>query len=143
MIEKNCNIFDMIGKADYLAITTNGIIKNNGDGVCGAGLALAAKKYIPNIEQILGWNLTKNGNIPCLLGEYGGTKFISFPTKHHFKNNSDIELIKQSAKLIRNFEGKVAISRPGCSLGGLNYDVVKPIIADIFPEDRFIICHKE
>lgn len=41
------NALDYIGKSDIVCVTTNGIVKSNGELVMGAGCALAFKKQFP------------------------------------------------------------------------------------------------
>jgi hypothetical protein len=84
----------------------------------------------------------KNGNhvyvAKCL-----GDNIVSFPTKNHWKDPSDIGLIKQSAlELVEMTDqagwNKVYLSWPGCGLGGLNKEQVRKVIQPIF-DDRFYI----
>jgi hypothetical protein len=148
MIEVTGNVFDEIGKADALCITTNGIVRKNGWAICGAGVALAARLRWPDFEQKLGEKLlyTKK-NIPHFILQVilreNITRVYSFPTKNDWRNSSDIELIKNSAKiLLENADiyqwTRIAVPRPGCHNGGLNWSDVKKELETIF-DDRFVI----
>jgi hypothetical protein len=76
---------------------------------------------------------------------------ISFPTKHHWRENSNIYLIKKSAEeleaLIRyriqiklwDENVTILLPRPGCGNGGLNWSYVKPVIAPILSDNVTII----
>ena len=137
MIEKTGDLWTY--PAEYRCITTNGIVGNNGL-IMGKGIALQAKLKYPNLPKTLGQYIERWGNRPfILLAE----KLITFPTKKHYKDSSDIWLIKNSAELIIEIVNKfkiksVAMSRPGCGNGGLAWDFVKPWIENIF-DDRFIV----
>jgi len=122
----------------YTAVTTNGIIKRNGDLVMGAGIAKQAVQRFPRLPRILAQHVKARGNIPCLVPE---CKIISFPTKHNWRNPSDPNLIIQSARLAMDLLPKdctCAMSRPGCGNGSLKWEQVKPLIEDIL-DDRFIV----
>jgi hypothetical protein len=100
----------------------------------------------------------KNGNICQSIMSFGGSKFdstgkivwkdihiVAFPTKHHWKNPSDLELIKKSAKELmdlinKNGWTKVYLPRPGTGLGNLEWDVVKAELEKIL-DDRVIITY--
>ena len=72
---------------------------------------------------------------------------ISFPTKDHFKDRSDINLIIQSSyelvELINNLDIKKCYLPPvGCGAGGLNWNDVKSELEKIL-DNRFIIVIRE
>lgn len=72
-------------------------------------------------------------------------RIITFPTKHHWRDESDLELIRTSAEqLIDICEGRgitsCYLTRPGCALGGLDWESqVRPLLEPIL-DDRFIIA---
>jgi hypothetical protein len=74
-------------------------------------------------------------------------KVFAFPTKYDFADPSDLSLIEKSCKqllfLWRSFfRPTVSIPRPGCGLGGLDWDKqVKPIVSEILKSDKFYIYH--
>jgi len=141
MKEITGNMFDM--KADAYCITTNGMIKGNGRAVMGAGVALSAVKKFPACDKFLGDFINKNGHIVGVFYIADSTDLISFPTKYHWKNPSDIKLIKKSAKELmelieKNKYNKVILPRPGCANGGLLWDDVKKLIEPIL-DDRVIV----
>ncbi len=155
MIEEFGDFWTIQG--DLRCITTNGTLRNSGDAVMGKGIALQAKqrydkmskKRYDKIESALGRLINKYGNHVFYLGR----GLISFPTKHNWKENSDIELIKRSAmelvslindKLpIKNKANKrILLTRPGCGNGGLNWAEVKPIIQTILRDDTFIVINE-
>ena len=138
----SCDIFNI--ECDCIVIPTNGIVKANGDAVMGAGLAKTCDlKY--GVSRNLGMCL-KHGNHVYNLGYYDGHYICSFPTKHHWRDKSDISLIISSAnELIShaniNNWNKVILPAVGCGLGGLNYEDVRNTLANIL-DDRFIIIRK-
>src|SRR5688572_8080942 len=97
MLEITGNIFD-IPDADAICVTTNGIVKKNGELVMGAGIALAFKNRWPHVAAYLGDKVKKYGN-HChhVVIDVSQTNVVSFPTKHHWHDPSELELIKRSA----------------------------------------------
>lgn len=142
MIEINGNFWEY--PAQYYCVTTNGIVKNNGELVMGAGIALEAKNRFPQLPQRLGKLVSIFGNKAFFLQDL---RIISFPTKHHFKDNSDIKLIENSAKEIAAFVKihqveSIVMTRPGCGHGKLNWKDVKNVIEPIFSTDQFIVISR-
>ena len=144
-IEKG-NILNYIGTSDIVCVTTNGIVKSNGELVMGAGCALAFKKLFPSLPKTLGEKVKAKGNRPLVGGVASGTYIVSFPTKEHYSSKSDIELIKNSAKFlveIADFYNskKICIPSPGTGLGGLSKESVYKELENIL-DDRFIIIEQ-
>lgn len=140
MIEE-CGDFWII-PADFRCITTNGALRSNGYAIMGAGIALETRRRYHDIEAILGSLIKRYGNHVFDLGY----KLISFPTKYHWKQDSDLELIKRSAKelvdLLKDDPArKILLTRPGCGKGNLQWSDVKPAIEDILCEDKFVITY--
>lgn len=130
-------------------IITNGVIRKNGDGVMGAGQALEAKKLFPGVEQKLGGYLQKYGNRVFNMGVWMLNSrlmsLITFPTKHHYKDNSDLELIWCSTIQLKQIADKFDLTKiflpaVGCGLGRLDYEQqVKPILQEVLDDDRFVV----
>lgn len=116
--------------AQYLVVTTNGILNSKNELVMGAGVAMEAKCRFPGLPKKLGRYVQKYGSRVFVCKEEG---IITFPTKVHWKD---------LVKLVDKFDIRsVAMPRPGCSNGGLTWDFVKPYIDDIL-DDRFTVVHK-
>jgi len=161
------NIF--VQKADCIAVTTNGIVKQSGAAVMGRGIALLFKERWPGIDYILGELIKENGNVVNLITDGYGTMatpmlwhekyiggvpdadgivlpwhIISFPTKDNWKDKSSLELIAHSmgqlAKMATFYKWKkVIIPRPGCTNGGLTWDLVGPTLERLLKKDnRFV-----
>lgn len=144
MLEVKCNIWTYPTDF-YRCITTNGVVMKNGELVMGGGIAKEAKLLHPDLPKKLGYMVKSVGNDPFIFDEY---RIVSFPTKEDWKNPNDPELIRESASQIAYFvtNGRipgVITVRPGCGLGRLLWDDVKPILEKYFTDERFIICHNQ
>lgn len=127
-------------------ITTNGMVKSSGKAVMGGGVAKEAVDRFPNCDVKLGDLIKLHGNISQIFYQDDETVLIAFPTKKHWKDKSCIELIKESSlqlKVLMDFYsyGTVYLPRPGCGLGGLNWEFVKKEI-DCILDDRVVIVSK-
>lgn len=104
------------GNFDAFCVTTNGVVKKDGKAVMGAG-----------IDERLAFLLNNYGNNVYHLGSYEHGKILSFPTKIHWRDNSDIDLIKRSCIQLEQLIDKhgythVILPRPGCSNGKLSWE---------------------
>lgn len=146
------NIWDMpddTPQKNAICVTTNGIIKKNGEAVMGRGIAKDANDRF-HVAGILADHLRRKGNCLGVLGyfETRGHAFylLSFPTKHDWRNPSDIHLIQKSAKELVRFTDKhqlshVYLTPPGCGNGRLEWTDVKTVLEPLF-DNRFIIVEK-
>lgn len=164
MKEITGNIFEV--DADAICVTTNGVVKNNGELVMGAGIAKQFAERYPGLAKYLGECVKEHGNVPCVCfiraprfltnsqtGEsyenpaFEGRALVSLPTKWHWTQSSDMSLIIKSLEMLvieanaRNWK-KIVLPRPGCGLGGLKWEVVKAVIEPIL-DDRFYIITPE
>ena len=69
---------------------------------------------------------------------------FSFPTKHHWRERSDLTLIITSAQTLRKIaltkpDCTFVVTKPGCGLGGLSWSEVKNAISPILPDNCWII----
>lgn len=136
-------------KGDLVCITTNGAVNKGGNNVMGAGCALEARTRYPGIERKIGTSLATGRLAFLYLGRcydvFGmGRELAAFPTKFHWKGKSDLALIEQSARELMEFLSgaktfeQVLLPRPGCGLGGLNWNTVQPLLASIL-DDRVVV----
>lgn len=137
------DIIENINSFDAVCITTNGVVKQDGRLVMGAGVAKAFRNKFHNIDLSIGRKVLKNGNKCYRITSHNGTDIVTFPTKNHWKDNSCIIRIKLSCIELVELTNKygwadVALPKPGCSNGGLSWDYVKEEIKDLL-DDRFII----
>jgi len=126
-------------KGFYILITTNGFIKNNGEGVMGAGVARQAAEKYPELPRLLGQSLIRRGNVVSRLTD----QIFSFPVKHEWFRDADLKLIKKSvAELNRRASGnpkrKYVLPRPGCGSGNLTWTKVRPLMEGL-PDNVFVI----
>jgi hypothetical protein len=143
MRNRQGNIWDQVGIVNAVCVTTNGIVKRDGSLVMGAGIALEAVKKYPSIQYTFGGIVKKYGNIPAIGITDRDTNIVSFPTKNDYEDPSDIFLIRRSAESLKimadihNWK-RIALPRPGCGLGGLDWIDVQKILNPIL-DDRFEI----
>jgi hypothetical protein len=154
MIEIVGDIFEQ-RDADAICFTSNSIVKANGELVMGAGIAKAFKDRWPYLAVYFGQLVKTCGNkvhVCDIADGKGYRRIFNFPTKNHFKDKSDLNLIVDSAKqlveIVNQMEifskkkSKIYLTKPGCGLGGLNWETqVKPAIKDIL-DDRFYVVEK-
>lgn len=139
MKEIKGNLFDY----PVIVIPTNGVIKTNDRLVMGAGVALEAKNKFKDLDLIFGIEVFCSGNVVHVIDYNFDTIIFSFPTKHHYKDNSDLNLIEDSAKQLvdkvnkLNFK-EVYLPKVGCGKGNLNWFEVEPVL-DKYLDDRFIV----
>lgn len=124
-------------------VTTNGYVTKDMKAVMGRGCALEAKLKFPGIDEVLGRMIHNFGNVPHVINL--NPIVVSFPTKHHWREDSDIDLIWESGVHLRNLAndfrwGFVSMPRPGCGNGRLKWEDVKPVLTML--DDRFYVCQK-
>lgn len=106
-------------------------------GVMGKGLALEFKKRFPN-NFIHYQACCKNNSLTIgklLIVPENGKAIINFPTKKHWKDNSELNYIvlgleKLKIAVPRYGITSIAFPKIGCGLGGLNWNDVFPLIND-------------
>ena len=150
MFEVKGNLWNL--PADVIAITTNGMVKKNGECVMGRGCALQAKTAYPGIALTLGDLITRLGNNVHRIPQDRDDRIIfSFPVKENWFDNADLDIIELSCfqlveevdklELELNRRPFVAVPRPGCGNGKLSWDDVRPICKHYF-DDRFGVVFK-
>lgn len=169
----NDNIFEKVKEIHpveerTIVVTTNGMVKKNGNAVMGRGIAKYAEDNLILIKhsgipkeyqhctcsKILGKLLSAYGNHAYYLGTWQDMvtntffNIITMPTKNDWRNPSDIQLIEQSCKEIVNIADKrpylkdIFLPAPGCSCGKLSWEDVYQKISPIL-DDRFICVHPD
>lgn len=127
--------------ADIRIITTNGVLNRHGHLVMGRGCALEAKERYPTLAAALGYWVRLMGNVPYY---NPGLGLATLPTKHHWREDSDIELIKSGLVSLASIVGeeiRFVLPRPGCGSGRLKWDDVRPVCEEIL-DDRFTVLTK-
>ena len=108
-------------------------------GVMGKGIALQSKKAWPANFRAY-YNACNAGKVkPGRMFIYytGNQYIINFPTKDHWREDSQIEFIQDGlVDLIKQIKElqilSIAIPPLGCGNGGLNWLEVKPLIVSAF-----------
>src|SRR5574344_1629744 len=129
MILKRGNVFD--SGADYIGITTNSIVKKNGELVMEAGIAKEAKKREPHLPELWGSAvkaLRQQGGFYGILSIVG-EKYFAFQTKRNWRNDALIDDVVNSAKMLKNWtdddpDSIFALPFPAINNGGLDRNFV-------------------
>jgi hypothetical protein len=126
----------------WVGIPTNGHIRADGKATMGAGIAAQAAARYPELPRLLGAHLRALGN-RLFTVEY--LRIATIPTKHHWWDPADLDLIEQSALELRDWLDKhpdirIAIPRLGCGCGRLEWKNVRPILSPIL-DDRVIVVN--
>lgn len=149
ILRTQTDIFYLPKTTEAVGITTNGVIDKNGNAVMGKGIALQAKNLF-HCEAMLGSYLKQYGNRCFNLGKYKRDNEVftlfSFPTKHHWKEDSDVTLICKSAEQLVEMCNKFNITKcylppVGCGAGNLKWNNVEPWLSVIL-DDRFIVVFR-
>jgi O-acetyl-ADP-ribose deacetylase (regulator of RNase III)/uncharacterized protein YwgA len=135
-----------IKEGDILKANAEALVNTvNCVGVMGRGIALQFKKKFPQnfnaYKTLCNKNEMKPGRVFVFDLEriYYPRYIINFPTKKHWKANSRLEYIEAGleslVKEIRNRRiSSIAVPPLGCGLGGLDWNVVRPIIEKAFSQ---------
>ena len=141
------NIWNWVGRCDALCITTNGIVKSNGELVMGAGIAKQARDWIPGLARAAGQAVRKNGLRTELMGSFckEGTKIVLLPTKNHWRDPSPLELVLKSMSQLEQLVDErnwrtVAFTPPGCGHGGHKWSDIQQHIRHL--DDRFVCVRR-
>ena len=144
MKEEFADFWDLLNDADAGCITTNGslvrLTQGRFRGVMGRGIAHQAKQRYPDLEARLGAHIGEYGNHVGLFH----AKLVAFPVKHTWEKKADLDLIERSAgELVvlarqRKWQ-RVLLPRPGCGNGGLKWENVKPLLAELLPDTVVIV----
>lgn len=144
------NIFDLpVSEDEAVCVTTNGMVKKNGHAVMGAGIAKEADARF-HLSAALAGYLKAYGNHAFYMGVHFNDvtdtpmSIITFPTKHDWRNDSDLNLIRQSAaELVNICNGKgiekCYLTPVGCANGHLDWtSQVYPVLCPVL-DDRFTV----
>lgn len=149
-VQNSGSLFDLPQhECEAAAITTNGIVSKAGLAIMGKGQALEAAKRYSGLSAKLGEYLQRYGNRAFYMGTYPDrghlTSLVTFPTKHHYRNNSDLDLITASAQQVKQIADKFKLTKVylppvGCGLGKLDYEKqVRSILQKYLNDDRFVV----
>jgi len=128
------DIWNVYAKGEVIVIPTNGFVKNDGEAVMGAGLALQCKRIYPKMPAMLGQMLIKHGNNVFLFTHaIPKGSFYTFPVKHNWWEKADVKLIEKSCdqlveEYLHSVVGPVYLPMVGCGNGQLSWGVVEKIL---------------
>jgi hypothetical protein len=168
MKERKADLFKTIYEdgVDAICITTNGMYLKDGRAAMGGGCAKTCADFWPETSIRLGKCLKNfSTNVPFVIGalDKNGkyiepnmklikehkfkTLILSFPTIDNLIDGAKLDLILNSAKELKIMADRfdlrgIVIGRPGCGIGSLSYQDVKPILEKYF-DDRFTIVSFE
>lgn len=161
MREAKGNIWDMLHSREAVVVTINGDLTKTGRLVMGKGIALEAKTRIKGVDRVLGDAVASHGLQTLILSPANYMPrwdLYAFPTKHHWRDKADPDLIVKSAhELVYLVEKElmmvsayiadhpgypplypnIYLPRVGCGAGGLRWEDVKPLIDPIL-DDRYV-----
>jgi hypothetical protein len=164
MKERKANLFELTDEddVDAICITTNGQYLMNGRAAMGGGCARVCADRWPETSLRLGKLLKQLGsNVPYVIGALDKDNnyldptrqmikdktfkclIFSFPTINHLMDGANLQLIRQSATLLKDDCDQygltgIMVPRPGVGIGGLTWSDVKAAIAPIL-DDRFTV----
>lgn len=147
MQEITGNLWDFHNSGNWVVITTNGTLNNQGQLVMGRGIALEAKIRYPNLPKRVAYHLKVSGNTVYADAEY---RIFTFPVKHNWWEKADLDLIEKSTQqLVEKLDNwfwtdvkTVYLTRPGCYNGRRDWESeVKPILLK-YMDDRFYIVNQ-
>ncbi len=163
MLEQSGNLWTL--PADARCITTNGITRpSDGAAVMGKGCAEEARHRFPGVDAYFGLMLNHHGNHVYRLAivpkqpltvppsertneTIATWSLLSFPTKIHWRDKSDLALIRQSCvELMALADDEptwqtILLPRPGCGAGGLTWTEVEKVIAPLL-DDRVVVVSR-
>lgn len=146
VIEAIGDLWELARDADAVVITTNGYVNKKGEAVMGRGCALEAKQRHPWLPERLALALQARGNHVhrfSISPEQGmKMSLVTFPVKSMWYDRASLPLISRSKRELVELADaekwlKVVMPRPGCGNGGLDWEDVRPLMANL--DDRFIV----
>lgn len=137
------DLFSMAGPGVVIVVTTNGIIKSNGDLVMGRGAAGELARLCPRAPHVLGTAIRlahpKTGDFylyGCVVvpnPDNPTRSWGAFQTKGHYRDPSTLEMVEYGVyrldKLASQTKTQYHVNFPGIGLGGLKREDVLPRLA--------------
>lgn len=133
MILEKGNMWSIFETTNNFVITTNPIIKQNGEVVMGAGIAKQARDKFFYLAHDFGLVLERDGysNVGYI-NKYNGTNIWWFMVKNHWGSNAQLDIIQDSttelAYIARHSADRFDLNFPGIGNGKLQRDLVLPYL---------------
>ena len=139
MRETFADLWTFHDRGAVVVVTTSGLVGRDGLARLGRGTAAQAGRRFPWFAARLGALLAEKGHHVHHVGE----RVVSFPVEHHPLERPDPTLIRRSAIELASLAHRegwtcVAIPRPGCGGGALEWAEVRPLLAPVL-DDRFVV----
>jgi len=117
-------------------------------GVMGKGVALQFKNQFPDLYRAY-HTACANGDIEVgrIWAWYGPKTVACMPTKDHWRDGSRVVWVRNGLESLRDFliQGgykSVAMPKPGCGNGGLNWAEINTLVQEILgPIDCHIVVY--
>ena len=116
---------------DYKCFTSNSTLNKNNELIMGKGNALSVKEMYPILPKVFG-NKIKDKSLFGISLDIN-TNIIAFQTKIDWKENSTIEIIKNSILKLKEYsilnqDKTIGLPFPGVNNGKLNENKVLPLL---------------
>lgn len=139
MKEAVADLFALHAAGSVIAVTTSGLVGRDGLARIGPGCARACAQRFPWFSERLGTMIQAEGVRTVHVGE----RIVAFPVERSPYDNPDLAMIARSARelvALTDREGwaGVALPRPGCGHGGLDWCEVRRTLSDVL-DDRFTV----
>ncbi len=140
MIYEFGNMWDIVDETDLFLITANGVIRQDGELVMGAGMALQVKNVYPDLPSVFGKAMINMYDNTYGYYKYGlmimphDPPIGAFQTKGYYRENTALDFIKDSTSVLFAYlthqpNIRVDLNYPGIGLGGRTVEEVEPIIS--------------
>lgn len=121
---------------DYVCITTNSIIKVNGNLCMGAGVALEASDREPLLKSEWAKQIKAKNAVGGIYGLLSYGKYIAFQTKTDYRKPSTVEIISHSVEKLKRLAEKYpdkhfGLPYPGINHGKLTKQIVQPLLESL------------
>lgn len=127
-----------MAKYDFVGFTANSTITQDGKLVMGAGTAKIVRDTFKGIDDRFGSNIDNLSDFYIKL-DYQ-TRVFALQTKRHWKDESPIDLVKESISKLKDiaaFKATFAIPYPAIGYGGLSESDIQPLIEQL-PDNVFV-----
>lgn len=147
------NLWDEIGKADLILVTTNAVVlqhrtpqSNLCELVMGKGVALQAREQFPDLPHLLGRAIARQKKHLQLYGVIipeptrSGVLVGAFQTKINWRKPSTANIIGYSVMCLiakaSRYE-RIAMPFPGINNGQMSPEEVEPLLSDL-PDNVYV-----
>lgn len=135
---KQGNIWSVLNQEAYplVCVTTNNVVTGEGLNM-GGGIALQAAQRFPDLRKKAASIISDGAEYNFVIIPHRGFHLGLLQTKYHYKYKSPIYLVERSLKNLQDhlthplYYGlytSVNTVWPGCGLGGLSKEAVRPFL---------------